>query len=118
MLRNIIFSLDFCYFKDISDKVTADDEIIMHDNVTCMMTSCLIHCVDYYLYFFVTEMQYISQNFKILWYYFHFIVQQLMKMNIFLCKRSLFRETAKKTIFLNYNVINDAMHLMMQCIYQ
>ena len=41
-----------------------------------------------------------------------------MKTNIFLSKRSLFRETAKKAIFLNYNVINDAMHLMMQCIYQ
>ena len=43
MLRNIIFGLDFCYFKDISDKVTADDEVIMHDDVTCMMTSCLIY---------------------------------------------------------------------------
>ena len=38
-----------------------------------------------------------------------------MKMNIFLCKRNLFRETAEKTIFLNYDVINDVM--MMQCIY-
>ena len=39
-----------------------------------------------------------------------------MKMSIFLCKRSLFRETAEKSIFLNYDVINDVM--MMQCIYQ
>ena len=39
-----------------------------------------------------------------------------MKMNIFLCKRSLFRETAKKSIFLNYDVINDL--TMMQLIYQ
>ena len=29
MLRNIIFSLDFCYFKDISDKVTAEDDVTM-----------------------------------------------------------------------------------------
>ena len=39
-----------------------------------------------------------------------------MKMNIFLCKHSLFRETAQKAIVLNYNVINDGM--VMQCIYQ
>ena len=39
-------------------------------------------------------------------------------MNIFLCKRSLLREAAKQAIVLNYDVINDAMHLMMQCIYQ
>ena len=39
-----------------------------------------------------------------------------MKMNIFLCKRSLFRETAEKALVLNYGVIYDVM--MMQCIYQ
>ena len=39
-----------------------------------------------------------------------------MKMNNFLCKRSLFRETAEKALFLNYDVINDVM--MMQCSYQ
>ena len=39
-----------------------------------------------------------------------------MKMNIFFYKRSLFRETAEKSIFLKYDVINDVM--MMQCIYQ
>ena len=39
-----------------------------------------------------------------------------MKMNFFLCKRSLFRETAEKAIFLNYDVINDIM--MMQNLYQ
>ena len=40
-----------------------------------------------------------------------------MKMNIFLCKRSLFRETsAEKAIVLNHDVINDVM--MMQRIYQ
>ena len=39
-----------------------------------------------------------------------------MKLNNFLCKRSLFRETAEKSIFLNYDVIDDVM--MMQCIYQ
>ena len=33
MLRNISFSLDFCYFKDISDKITANDDVIMHDDV-------------------------------------------------------------------------------------
>ena len=49
MLQNIIFSLDFCHFIDISDKVVADDDVIMHDNITCMMTSSLIYCVDYYL---------------------------------------------------------------------
>ena len=38
-----------------------------------------------------------------------------MKM-YFLCKRSLFRETAEKTIVLNNDIINDVM--MMQCIYQ
>ena len=42
MLRNIIFSLDFSYFKDISDEVTADDDLI------CMMTSSLIYCVDFF----------------------------------------------------------------------
>ena len=37
-------------------------------------------------------------------------------MNIFLCKRSLFRETAEKAVVLNYGVINDV--VMMQCTYQ
>ena len=32
-----------------------------------------------------------------------------MTMNIFLCKRNLFRETVEKTIVLNNDVINDAM---------
>ena len=49
MLWNISFSLDFCYFKDISDKVTAIDDVIMHDDVTCMMTLSLIYFVDYSL---------------------------------------------------------------------
>ena len=110
MLRNIIFRWDFCYFENISDKFTADDD------VTCMIMSSLIYCVYCYLYFFVIKILYNSQNFTILQYYFHYIIQQLMKMNIFLCKRNLFRETAEKAIFLNYDVINDAM--MMQCIYQ
>ena len=35
MLRNIIFSLDFCYFKDISDEVTADDDVIF--NILCWL---------------------------------------------------------------------------------
>ena len=39
-----------------------------------------------------------------------------MEMNIFLCKRSLFQETAEIAIFLNYDVINDVM--MMHWIYQ
>ena len=30
-------------------------------------------------------------------------------MNIFLCKRNLFREIAEKTIVLNYEVTNDVM---------
>ena len=33
MLKNIIFSNYFCYFKVISDKSTADDDVIMHDDV-------------------------------------------------------------------------------------
>ena len=49
MLRNISFSLDFGYFKDISDKVTTNDDDIMHDDVTCMTASSLIYCVDYSL---------------------------------------------------------------------
>ena len=49
MLQNISFSLDFCYFKDISDKVTATNDVIMHDDVTCMMASLLIYFVDYSL---------------------------------------------------------------------
>ena len=49
-------------------------------------------------------------------HYYVYIIQQLMTMNIFLCKRSLFRETAEKAIVLNYVVINEVM--MMQCIYQ
>ena len=43
-------------------------------------------------------------------------MQQLMIMNIFLRKRSLFRERAEKALVLNYDVINDVM--MMQCLYQ
>ena len=43
MLLNIIFRLDFCDFKDTSDKATADDD------VTYMMMPSLIYCVDYYL---------------------------------------------------------------------
>ena len=39
-----------------------------------------------------------------------------MKMNIFLCKRSLFPETAEKAIVLNYDAINDV--IIMRCIYQ
>ena len=27
------FQFEFCYFKDISDKVAADDDVIMHDDV-------------------------------------------------------------------------------------
>ena len=110
MVQNIIFSRDFCYFKDISDKVTVDDD------VTGMMMSSIIYCVYYYLYFFVIEIMHHSQNFTILQYYFHYSIQQLPKMNIFLCKCNLYRETAEKAIFLNYDVINDVM--MMQCIYQ
>ena len=49
------------------------------------------------------------QNFRILQYYVYYIIQQQMKMNIFLCKRTLFRETDEKAIFLNYDVINDVM---------
>ena len=49
MLQNISFILDFCYFKDISDKDTANDDVIMHDDVTCMMTLSLMFCVDYSL---------------------------------------------------------------------
>ena len=109
MLQNILFSYHFCYFKVISDKSIVDDDVIY------MMMSSLIHCVYYYLYFFVIEILHNSQNFGILQYYFHYIIQQLMKMNIFLCKCILFRETAEKSIFLNYDVINDVM--MMQFIY-
>ena len=49
MSLNIIFSLDFCYFKDTSDKVTADNDVIVHDDVTCMVTSSLTYRVYYYL---------------------------------------------------------------------
>ena len=70
----------------------------------------------YYLYFFVIELLYNSQIFTVLQCYFQYIIQQLMKMKIFLCNRNLFRETAEKTKFLNYDVINDVM--MMKCIYQ
>ena len=45
----------------------------------------------------------------------YFLCQTLAKVNPFLCKRNLFRETAEKAIVLNYDVINDVM--MMQCIY-
>ena len=99
MLRNIIFSRDFCYFEDISDKVTADDNFTCMMTSSCMMMSSLIYCVYYYLQFFVIEILHNSQNFTILQYFFHYIIQQLMKMNIFLCKRNLFRETAEKAIF-------------------
>ena len=81
-----------------------------------MMMSSLMYFVYYYLYCFVTEMLYNSQNFRILQYHFHYIIQQLMKMNNFLRKYNFFRETAEKSIFLNYDVINDVM--MMQCMNQ
>ena len=64
----------------------------------------------------MTELQYHSQNFKILQYYFHYIIQQLVTMSVFLCKRSVVRETAEKAIVLKYDIINDTM--MMQSIYQ
>ena len=57
MLQNIIFSRNFCYFEDTSNKITADDD------VTCMMMSSLIYCVYYYLQFLVIEILYNSQNF-------------------------------------------------------
>ena len=37
------------YFKDISDKVTADDDVTFMMTSSCMMMSCLIYCVYYYL---------------------------------------------------------------------
>ena len=78
----------------------------MHDDVIFNILCLLL---------FVIEILHNSQNFTILQYYFHYIIQQVMKMNIFLCKRILFQETAEKAIFLNYDVINDvmidAMHL-------
>ena len=40
MLLKIIFSLGFRYFKEISDKVTADDD------VTCMITSSSFKAVN------------------------------------------------------------------------
>ena len=46
---NISFSLGFCCFKDISDKVTENDDVIMHEDVTCIMTSTSIYYVDYCL---------------------------------------------------------------------
>ena len=115
MLQNIIFREDFCYFRDISDKFTADDDDTYMMTSSCMMMLSLIHCVYYYLQFFVIETLYNSQNFEMLQYHFHCIIQHLMKMNIFLCKRNLFPETAEKSIFLNYDVIMDVM--MMQCIH-
>ena len=66
----------------------------MHDDVIFNLLFWLLFVI------FVAEIWYISQNFRILQYYFHFIIQQLIKMNIFLCKRSLFRE--EKEMFLNY----------------
>ena len=83
------------------------DDVIMYDDVIFNIF-CLL--------FFVIEILYNLQNFTILQYYYHYIIQQVMKMNIFLCKRNLFRKTAEKAIFLDYDVINDVM--MMQCIYQ
>ena len=86
-----------------------------------MMTSSCIDDVIFNTFclllfvIFVIEILHNLQNFGILQYYFHYIIQQLMKMNIFLCKCNLFRETAEKSIFLNYDVSNDVM--MMQCIY-
>ena len=115
MLGNNIFNWDFCYFSDISDKFTADVDVTYMMTSSCMMMSTLVYFVYYYMKAFVTEMLYNSQNFRMLQYYFHYIIQQLMKMNNFLCKRNFFRETAEKAIFLNYDVINDVM--MMQCMH-
>ena len=74
MLQNIIFSREFCYFEDISDKVTADDDVTCMMTSLCMMMLSLVYCVYYYLQFFVIEILYNSQNFTIFQYYFHYII--------------------------------------------
>ena len=82
----------------------------MHDDVIFNTLCCLLFVI------FVIDILHNSESFGILQYYFYYIIQQLMKINIFfLCKCNLFRETAEKTIFLNCDVINDV--IMMQCIY-
>ena len=101
MLRSIIFSWDFCYFKIISDKSTADDDItymvtcdvIMHDDII-FNTLCLLLFVT-----FVIEILHNSQNFGILQYYFHHIIQQLMKMNIFYANAVYFEKQQKNQYF-------------------
>ena len=62
MMQNIIFSRDFCYFEDISDKVTADDDVIMHDDVTfnilCLLLFVLF-CICLLLFVFLFVYSYL-----------------------------------------------------------
>ena len=47
----------------------------------------------------MTEIQYISQNVRILQYYFHCIIQQLMTMKIFYANAVYFGKKQKKQKF-------------------
>ena len=75
--------------------------VIMHDDVifNTLRLLLFVHCVYYYLYFFVIEILYNSQNFGILQYYFHYIIQQLMKMNIFYANAIYFEKKQKNQNF-------------------
>ena len=96
MLQNIIFSLDFCYFKDISDKVTANND------VTCMMMSSVICCVYYHLEFFVTELKYCITH-KILNYCSIILIRYHSKAdeneNFFMQTQLISRNSRKSHIF-------------------
>ena len=90
MSRNIIFRLDFRYFKDISDKVIADDK------VTCMMTSSLLYCVDFVIFCNLDVVSLTKFYNTAVGYYFHYIIQQLTKMNIFYVNAVYFEKQQKK----------------------
>ena len=46
MVLNINLSLDFCYFKDIPDKVNADDDVIVHDEYILLIIICNFFVIE------------------------------------------------------------------------
>ena len=70
------------------------DEVIMHDDVIFNILCLLLFVI------FVTEILYNLQNYRILQYYFHYIIQQLMKMNnFFMQTQFISRNSRKSNIF-------------------
>ena len=67
------------------------DEVIMHDDVIFNILCSLLFVI------FEFEILYNLQNFRILQYYFHYIIQQLMKMNIFFMQTQFISRNSRKS---------------------